>query len=131
MSKDLLLFYKLKYSDCVFKLKNKLEDNFDRVVDLEVFDKNLSKDTLDDLFLNYKYILFIVDKDEQDIIYNKFHDYKNYSERILFLSEELKQIQKGERFFYDICMSINMKLKELGNPQNEYEYLIDQYKKHH
>jgi hypothetical protein len=131
MNKDLLLFYKLKYSDCVFKLKNKLEDNFDKVVDLEVFDKNLSKDTLGDLFLNYKFILFIVDKNEQDIIYNNFHDYKNYSERILFLGDELKQVKEGEKFLNNICLSIDMKLKELDNPQNEYEYLIEQYKKHH
>lgn len=131
MSKDLLLFYKLKYSDFVFKLKNELEDNFNKTLNLEVYDDYLSIDTLDDLFKGYKFILFIIDEEEQDKIYEKFNNYKNYSERILFLDNDLKKLQEGEKNFNNICQSIDMKLKELEIPQNEYEYLIDQYKKNH
>ncbi len=131
MSKDLLLFYKLKYSDFVFKLKNKLEDNFNKTLSLEVYDGYLSIDTLDDLFKGYKFILFIIDEEEQDKVYEKFNNYKNYSERILFLDNDLKKLQEGEKIFNNICQSIDMKLKELEIPQNEYEYLIDQYKKNH
>lgn len=131
MSKDLLLFYKLKYSDFVFKLKNELEDNFNKTLSLEVYDGYLSIDTLDDLFKGYKFILFIIDEEEQDKVYEKFNNYKNYSERILFLDNDLKKLQEGEKNFNNICQSIDMKLKELEIPQNEYEYLIDQYKKNH
>lgn len=131
MSKDLLLFYKLKYSDFVFKLKNELEDNFNKTLSLEVYDSYLSIDTLDDLFKGYKFILFIIDEEEQDKVYEKFNNYKNYSERILFLDNDLKKLQEGEKIFNNICQSIDMKLKELEIPQNEYEYLIDQYKKNH
>jgi hypothetical protein len=131
MSKDLLLFYKLKYSDFVFKLKNELEDNFNKTLNLEVYYDYLSIDTLDDLFKGYKFILFIIDEEEQDKVYEKFNNYKNYSERILFLDNDLKKLQEGEKFFNNICQSIDMKLKELEIPQNEYEYLIDQYKKNH
>lgn len=131
MSKDLLLFYKLKYSDFVFKLKNELEDNFNKTLNLEVYYDYLSIDTLDDLFKGYKFILFIIDEEEQDKVYEKFNNYKNYSERILFLDNDLKKLQEGEKNFNNICQSIDMKLKELEIPQNEYEYLIDQYKKHH
>jgi hypothetical protein len=131
MSKDLLLFYKLKYSDFVFKLKNELEDNFNKTLNLEVYYDYLSIDTLDDLFKGYKFILFIIDEEEQDKVYEKFNNYKNYSERILFLDNDLKKLQEGEKNFNNICQSIDMKLKELDNPQNEYEYLIEQYKKHH
>lgn len=131
MSKDLLLFYKLKYSDFVFKLKNELEDNFNKTLSLEVYDGYLSIDTLDDLFKGYKFILFIIDEEEQDKVYEKFNNYKNYSERILFLDNDLKKLQEGEKIFNNICQSIDMKLKELEIPQNEYEYLIDQYKKNH
>jgi hypothetical protein len=131
MSKDLLLFYKLKYSDFVFKLKNELEDNFNKTLNLEVYDDYLSIDTLDDLFKGYKFILFIIDEEEQDKVYEKFNNYKNYSERILFLDNDLKKLQEGEKNFNNICQSIDMKLKELEIPQNEYEYLIDQYKKNH
>ncbi|MDK2946248.1 hypothetical protein [Geotoga petraea] len=131
MSKDLLLFYKLKYSDFVFKLKNELEDNFNKTLNLEVYYDYLSIDTLDDLFKGYKFILFIIDEEEQDKVYEKFNNYKNYSERILFLDNDLKKLQEGEKNFNNICQSIDMKLKELEIPQNEYEYLIDQYKKNH
>jgi hypothetical protein len=131
MSKDLLLFYKLKYSDFVFKLKNELEDNFNKTLNLEVYYDYLSIDTLDDLFKGYKFILFIIDEEEQDKVYEKFNNYKNYSERILFLDNDLKKLQEGEKIFNNICQSIDMKLKELEIPQNEYEYLIDQYKKNH
>ncbi|MGM0641305.1 MAG: hypothetical protein ACQESN_07790 [Thermotogota bacterium] len=131
MSKDILLFYKLNYSNYVFKLKNKLEDKFEKTLDIEVYDKGISKEILDDLFKNYKFILFIIDKDQQKSLYEKFNSYKNYSERILFLGDELKNVTEGDEFFNNICLSIDMKLKELDEPQNEYEYLIDEYKKHH
>ena len=131
MSKDILLFYKLNFSSYVFKLKNTLEDKFEKTLDIEVFDKDISKGVLDDLFKNYKFILFIINKDQQEILYDKFHSYKNYSERILFLGDELKNITDGDEFFNNICLSIDMKIKELDQPQNEYEYLIDEYKKHH